>query len=89
MAQFTRLSDFYAFPGFTPATHIHGLFGDPYAVVIPLHRRRKKQLAEYAAQSITPSTISPHAISAISTAVDDASISRFSSVASPVAGVGP
>jgi hypothetical protein len=42
MSQFTQLRDLYSFPGFAPATHVHGVFGDPYAVVIPLRRRQKK-----------------------------------------------
>ena len=89
MAQFTQLRELYAFPGFAPAAHIHGVFGDPYAVVIPLRRRLKKQPVESVAPSITPSTINPHAVSAISIAEDDASIFRCPSAASPVAGVGP
>jgi transposase len=42
MANFTRLYDFYSFPGFVPAASIRGIFGDPYAVVVTLRRRRKK-----------------------------------------------
>jgi hypothetical protein len=89
MAQFTHLRDLYAFPGFVPAAHVHGLFGDPFAVVVHLHRRQKKLPVEYAAPSIAPSTISPFATSATSTAADDASTSKFPSVASRAAGVGP
>jgi hypothetical protein len=89
MAQFTQLRDLYSFPGFAPAAHVYGVFGDPYAVVIPLNRRQKKRTVESVAPSIAPSTISPHAASAISIAEDDGSISSCPSVASPVAGVGP
>jgi hypothetical protein len=89
MANFTQLRDLYVFPGFVPNTLIHGVFGDPFAVVIPLRRLRKKRPAERVAPSIMPSTIKPLARSAISTAVDDASISSSTSVASRAGGAGP
>ena len=82
MAKFTQLRDFYSFPDFTPNTHIHGVAGDPYAAVITLRRLRKKHAADTAAPNTTPSTIKPLERSAISTAADDASISRFPSAAS-------
>ena len=37
------LRDAYRFPHFTPGERVHGLFGDPYAVVITLSRRQKKR----------------------------------------------
>ena len=37
-----RLWDAYAFPGFRPEATVKGVFGDPKARVIPLHRRTKK-----------------------------------------------
>ena len=89
MAQFTRLRDLYAFPGFAPAARVHGLFGDPYAAVIPLHRRQKKRPVESAVPSAAPSTIGPSAMSAISTAADDASTSAFPFAAFPAAGARP
>jgi hypothetical protein len=55
----TRLRDLYAFPGFNPTAHIHGVFGDPYAVVIPLRRVFKKQPAVSAAPFTGTSTIRP------------------------------
>jgi hypothetical protein len=89
MANFTQLRDLYAFPGFVPNTLVHGVFGDPFAVVIPLRRLRKKRPAERVAPSIMPSTITPLVRSAISTAADDASIWSSPSVVSRVGGVVP
>jgi hypothetical protein len=43
MRKTRRLLDVYRFAGFIPYATIHGIFGDPYAVVIPLRRRRKKR----------------------------------------------
>ena len=88
MANFTRLRDFYSFPGFVPNARIHGLFGDPHAAAIPLRRLRKKPPAESVAPFITPSTINPLARSAISTVVDDASTWSSPSVASHVGSAG-
>lgn len=73
MATFTQLRDLYSFPGFVADTHVRGLFGDPYAVVIPLRRRSKKPPAASAASSITRSTTKPLATSATSMPEDDAS----------------
>jgi hypothetical protein len=89
MANFTQLRDLYAFPGFVPHTLIHGVFGDPFAAVIPLRRFRKKRPAERVTPSITPSTIKPFARSAISTAADDASTWSSPSAASRVGGAVP
>ena len=89
MAQFTQLRDLNSFPGFTPATHIHGVFGDPYAVVIPLRRLSKKQPAESAAPLTDLTTIRPFAASAISMPEDDASTSKSPSAASPAVGAMP
>lgn len=58
MANFSRLHDLYSFPGFASAATVRGVFGDPYAVVISLRRRRKKHAAEFAARGIVPSTTS-------------------------------
>jgi len=42
MGKIKRLQDVYRFPGFVPLAQVRGVFGDPYAVVITLRRRRKK-----------------------------------------------
>lgn len=89
MANFTHLRDLYAVPGFAPQAHVQGLFGDPYAVVLPLRRLRKKHAADNAAPATAPSTTKPLARSAISTAADGASISSSPSVASRVGGAAP
>ena len=73
MAQFTSLRDFYAFPGFTPAATVHGVFGDPYATVLTLRRRPQKRSAVNAVSLTAPSTIKPFARCAISIAAGDAS----------------
>jgi hypothetical protein len=89
MAHNTQLRDLYAFPGFTPATYVRGLFGDPYAVVIPLRRRSKKLYVESAARFIASSTIKRSVRSAILMPADDASIFRSPFAASPVESVTP
>ena len=40
-----RLRDAYRFPGFVPLGAVHGVFGDPKAVILKLSRRRKKRCA--------------------------------------------
>lgn len=40
-----QLRDVYRFPGFEPLATVRGVFGDPYAVVVTLQRRRKKRCA--------------------------------------------
>jgi hypothetical protein len=89
MANFSRLRDLYAFPGFVPAATIRGLFGDPYAVVVALRRRRKKPAAVNAAPPTTPSTIRPRAGSATSIAVAGASTWASRSAASSAGSAGP
>jgi hypothetical protein len=42
MGKLRRLQDIYRSPGFVPMAEVRGIFGDPYAVVITLRRRRKK-----------------------------------------------
>ena len=39
------LADAYRFRGFTPEPVVHGVFGDPHAMVMGLKRRQKKQSA--------------------------------------------
>ena len=38
-----ELRDAYRFAHFTPSKTVHGIFGDPYAVVIRFTRRQKKR----------------------------------------------
>jgi hypothetical protein len=40
-----RLLDTYAFPGFRPQAAVKGVFGDPKARIVTLHRRAKKRAA--------------------------------------------
>jgi hypothetical protein len=58
MGKLKRLQDVYRFPGFVPLAGVRGVFGDPWAVVITLHRRRKKRAAEYVGGGLVPSTTS-------------------------------
>jgi hypothetical protein len=89
MPKNTQLRHFYSFPDFTPATHIRGLFGDPYAVVIPLRRRSKKLLAESAAPFIARPTINRFVGLAISMSAGDASTLSSLFAASPADGALP
>jgi len=73
MANFTRLHHLYSFPGFVPAATIRGVFGDRFAVVIRLRRRRKKHAAVCAVPAVGPSTIKRCDESVISIAAADAS----------------
>ena len=50
MAKFKLLHDLYRFPGFVPLPRVRGVFGDPWAVVITLQRRRKKRFVASAAR---------------------------------------
>jgi hypothetical protein len=56
MGKLKRLQDVYRFPGFVPLAGVRGVFGDPWAVVITLHRRRKKRTAGCAGEDLAPST---------------------------------
>ncbi len=56
MAKYKQLSYFYRFPSFYPQGGISGIFGDPWAFVIRLKRRGKKQSAGPAVRFIVPST---------------------------------
>ena len=89
MANFTRLRDLYSFPGFDPAATIRGVFGDRYAVVIALQRRRKKHAAACADSAIDPSTIKRHDGSVTSIVAAAASTWNSLSAASSVASVKP
>jgi len=52
-----RLWDTYRFPGFRPGSTVLGIFGDPKARVVGLHRRGKKRFAPAAARSSADGTI--------------------------------
>jgi hypothetical protein len=54
--QLRRLWDTYRFPGFRPDPAVVGIFGDPLARVIVLHRRGKKRRAVCVADSNAPGT---------------------------------
>jgi len=73
MASFSRLRDLYASPGFTPSATARGLFGDAYAVVITLRRRRKKLAAACVGSRTVPFTTNPFEESATSIVAGDAS----------------
>ena len=77
MGKLKRLQDIYRFPGFVPMAEVRGIFGDPYAVAITLHRRRKKRAAGCAGGPAAPSTISAHAASATSPAATGGSTSAL------------
>jgi len=89
MAKFSRLHNLYSFPGSVPAASIRGVFGDPYAVVIALRRRRKKHAAACAVPALAPSTIKRRESYATSIAAAGASTWRFPSDASAVATAKP
>ena len=70
MSKTKRLVDVYRFPGFVPSARVHGIFGDPYAVIIPLRRRRKKRAVVCVDKSVVATTTSgpdSHAISPVAT----------------------
>jgi hypothetical protein len=70
MSKTRRLLDVYRFPGFVPLARVHGIFGDPYAVIIPLRRRRKKLAVVCVDKSVVATTTSvadSHAISPVAT----------------------
>ena len=78
MGKIKRLQDVYRFPGFVPLAQVRGVFGDPYAVVITLRRRRKKRAAVCADVPIAPSTISVLGGCAISSCGDKRVYLEFS-----------
>jgi hypothetical protein len=51
MRKHRRLWDTYRFPGFGPRTTVQGVFGDPKARIVRLHRRGEKLFVELAAMS--------------------------------------
>ena len=82
MAIFKLLQDLYRFPGFVPLPIVHGIFGDPVAVVITLQRRRKKRSAACAAGCFAAITTSGGDAFAISLAETSGFISSFFCVGS-------
>jgi len=74
MHKHKRLTDAYRFPGFTPSQTVKGIFGDPKAKVIHLHRRQKKQFVLSVGEPTAVSTIISSDAFAISRAVTDGCI---------------
>jgi hypothetical protein len=68
MGKLRRLQDIYRFPGFVPMAEVRGIFGDPYAVVITLRRRRKERAVACAGGRPALSTTSGRGASATSPA---------------------
>ena len=74
-----QIRDVYRFPGFDPLASVHGIFGDPVAVVVTLQRRRKKRPVGFVVRCLPRFTIKGHAVSATFPVATSAftSISRF------------
>ncbi len=75
MGKLKRLQDVYRFPGFVPQAGVRGVFGDPWAVVITLRRRRKKRVAGSAGEDLAPSTTNVRGACATSLVATGASLS--------------
>ena len=75
MGKLKRLQDIYRFPGFVPLAGVRGVFGDPWAVVITLRRRRKKRAAGCAGEDRAPSTTNGRGACATSLVATGGSIS--------------
>ena len=75
MGKLKRLQDISRFPGFVPLAGVRGAFGDPWAVVITLHRRRKKTAAGCAGEDLAPSTTNGRGACATSLVATGGSIS--------------
>ena len=87
MAKLKRLQDIYRFPGFTPTAEVGGVFGDPWAVVITLRRRRKKHAVGSAGAAVVRSTTNDRDASATSPVATGGSISMPRYAGSTVPGV--
>jgi hypothetical protein len=87
MAKYKQLGDLYRFPGFVPQPRVHGVFGDPRALLITLQRRRKKQCAASAVRDTAPTTTNDYVVPGISPVVTSASTSFSISEESSVLGV--
>ena len=68
---------------------VHGIFGDPYAVVVTLQRRRKKRRVGPVGKSRLPFTIKGLAKSGTCPVATSASISLSPFVESSAGGVAP
>jgi hypothetical protein len=88
MAKFKLLADLYRFPGFVPVAHIHGIFGEPGAVVLTLRRRRKKRAVAFADKPLAVTTTNGRDASAISPAATNGFISSSNSAESTAHGAG-
>lgn len=82
-----QLRDAYRVPGFAPSHTITAVEGDPFARLITLTRRAKKQSAERAAPRIARGMIVDRVVSAISRAAPCTSTLRLTSGESSVAAV--
>ena len=89
MATTRQLRDVYRFPGFEPLATVRGIFGDPYAVVVSLQRRRKKPPAECVGKHRSLFTIEGHGRSATFPVATNVSTSRSRFVGCNVRGVSP
>ena len=87
MGKLRRLQDVYRFPGYLPMAEVRGVFGDPWAVVITLRRRRKKRAAGRADEAVAPSTIDGCGASATSPVATGGSTSTSRYDGSPAPGV--
>jgi hypothetical protein len=87
MAKLKRLQDIYRFPGFTPTAKVRGVFGDPWAVVITLRRRRKKHAVGSVGAAAVRSTTNDRGASATSPVATGGSISTSRYAGSTVPGV--
>ena len=89
MPRTRQLHHLYCFPGFESSSQVHGIFGDPLAVVVSLKRRRKKRYAAPVAKSRGCFTISDRAGSVTCPVATNGFISTSSSAGSNVPGVVP
>lgn len=87
MPRTRQLRDLYRFPGFEPSSQVHGIFGDPLAVVVSLKRRRKKRRAAYVGKCLRRSTIKDRAGSGTFPVATSGSIWTSSSAGSNAPGV--
>ena len=71
-----QLRDLYRFPGFVPLANVHGIFGEPMAVVVTLQRRRKKRRVGFVGKRRLPFTIKGHVVSVTFPVATSASISN-------------
>lgn len=87
MAKLKRLQDIYRFPGFTPTAEVRGVFGDPWAVVIALRRRRKKHAVGSVGAAAVRFTTNDRGVSATSPVATGGSTSTSRYAGSAVPGV--